>query len=275
VHVAANKYGVKLSTGVILLLGASIGDVIGSIHTWNNIKTKKFELFDVRCRFSGATVLTCAVAKALRNYLANDRQIDLQEELKEELLNYGWLYPDINYGRNFMAWLFADEQAPYGSAGAGSAMRVSAAGWLAASLTEAEEFAKMTAEVTHSHEEGIKGAQAVAAAIFMAREKKPKEEIKRYLEEKYYKLNFALKDIRMRYSFNPTCAGTVPPALVAFLEAEDFEDAVRNAVSIGGDSATLAAIAGSIAEAYYGIPENIINGAMPFLDDEIKKALIF
>ena len=257
------------------MLGATIGDIVGSIHAWNNIKTKKFELFDVRCRFSGATVLTCAVAKALRKYVETGKKCDLQEELKEELLNYGWLYPDINYGRSFMAWLFADEQQPYGSAGAGSAMRVSPAGWLASSLAEAEEFAKMTAEVTHSHAEGIKGAQAVAAAIYLARQKTPKEEIKKYIEEKYYKLDFALKDIRMRYAFNPTCAGTVPPALVAFLEAEDFEDALRNAVSIGGDSATLAAVAGSVAEAYYGIPENIIKQAMPFLDEEIKKALDF
>lgn len=257
------------------MLGATIGDIVGSIHAWNNIKTKKFELFDVRCRFSGATVLTCAVAKALRKYVETGKKCDLQEELKEELLNYGWLYPDVNYGRSFMAWLFADEQQPYGSAGAGSAMRVSPAGWLAASLTEAEEFAKMTAEVTHSHAEGIKGAQAVAAAIYLARQQTPKEEIKKYIEEKYYKLDFALKDIRMRYTFNPTCAGTVPPALVAFLEAEDFEDAVRNAVSIGGDSATLAAVAGSVAEAFYGIPENIIKQAMPFLDEEIKKTLGF
>ena len=257
------------------MLGATIGDIVGSIHAWNNIKTKKFELFDVRCRFSGATVLTCAVAKALRKYVETGKKCDLQEELKEELLNYGWLYPDINYGRSFMAWLFADEQQPYGSAGAGSAMRVSPAGWLASSLAEAEEFAKMTAEVTHSHAEGIKGAQAVAAAIYLARQKTPKEEIKKYIEEKYYKLDFALKDIRMRYAFNPTCAGTVPPALVAFLEAEGFEDALRNAVSIGGDSATLAAVAGSVAEAYYGIPENIIKQAMPFLDEEIKKALDF
>ena len=255
------------------MLGATIGDIVGSIHAWNNIKTKKFELFDVRCRFSGATVLTCAVTKALRKYVESNKQIDLQEELKEELLNYGWLYPDVNYGRSFMAWLFADEQQPYGSAGAGSAMRVSAAGWLASSLAEAEEFAKMTAEITHSHAEGIKGAQAVAAAIFLARQKTPKEEIKKYIEEKYYKLDFALKDIRMRYAFNPTCAGTVPPALVAFLEAEDFEDALRNAVSIGGDSATLAAVAGSVAEACYGIPENIIKQALPFLDDEIKNTL--
>lgn len=255
------------------MLGATIGDIVGSIHAWNNIKTKKFELFDVRCRFSGATVLTCAVAKALRKYVETGKKCDLQEELKEELLNYGWLYPDINYGRSFMAWLFADEQQPYGSAGAGSAMRVSPAGWLASSLAEAEEFAKMTAEVTHSHAEGIKGAQAVAAAIYLARQQTPKEEIKKYIEEKYYKLDFALKDIRMRYAFNPTCAGTVPPALVAFLEAEDFEDALRNAVSIGGDSATLAAVAGSVAEAYYGIPENIIKQALPFLDDEIKNTL--
>ena len=113
-------------------------------------------------------MLTCAVTKALRKYVESNKQIDLQEELKEELLNYGWLYPDVNYGRSFMAWLFADEQQPYGSAGAGSAMRVSAAGWLASSLAEAEEFAKMTAEITHSHAEGIKGAQAVAAAIFLA-----------------------------------------------------------------------------------------------------------
>ena len=255
------------------MFGACIGDIVGSLYAWNNIRTKKFELFDVRCHFTSATVMTCAVAKALRQHVQSGKKSDLQAELAEEMLNFGWLYPDVNYGRNFVAWLFADEQKPYGSAGCGAAMRVSAAGWLASSLEEAEEFAKLTAAVTHDHAEGIKGAQAVAAAIFMAREKRPKEEIKKYLEDKYYKLNFTLKDIRMRYSFNPTSAGTVPPALAAFLEAEDFEDAIRNAVSIGGDSCTLAAITGSIAEAYYVIPEDIKSRALLYLDDEIKKAL--
>lgn len=255
------------------MLGAAIGDIVGSMHVWNNIRTKKFELFDIRSQFSGATVLTCAVAKALRAYVDSGKKLDLASELTEELLNFGWKYPDINYGRNFLAWLFADEQTPYGSAGAGSAMRVSAAGWLAGTLAEAEELAKKTAEVTHSHEEGIKGAQAVAAAIFLARQHTPKEEMKQYIEERYYKLDFELKDIRLRYNYTPTSPGTVPPALEAFFESEDFEDALRNAVSIGGDSATLAAIAGSVAEAYYGIPEEIRKKAVPFFDAEILQAL--
>ena len=263
----------KFIKEVKILLGAGIGDVVGSIYAWNNIKTKNFELFNVRCKFSGATVLTCAVAKALRSYLDSGKTIDAGEEVKEELLNYGWLYPDLHYGRNFMAWLFADEQKPYGSAGAGSAMRAAPAGFLATSLTEAEELAKISAEVTHNHPEGIKGAQAVAAAVYMAKEKNSKDNIRNYIEGLYYKLNFNIKDVRRTYVLNTTCPGVVPLAIVAFLEAEDFEDALRNVVSVGGDSATLASITGAIAEAYYGIPEDIKKAAWPYLDDEIKTTL--
>ncbi|HIU64215.1 MAG TPA: ADP-ribosylglycohydrolase family protein [Candidatus Avacidaminococcus intestinavium] len=255
------------------MLGASIGDIIGSIYAWHNIKTKNFELFDVRCKFSGATVLTCAVTKALRSYLASNKTLALGEEVKEELLNYGWLYPDLHYGRNFMAWLFADEQKPYGSAGAGAAMRVTAVGYWAATLEEAENWAQISAEVTHNHAEGIKGAQAVAGAIYLARQGTDKDDIKKYIEEKYYPLQFSLKDVRRSYVLNTTAPGIVPPAIVAFLEAENFEDAIRNAVSIGGDSATLASIAGAIAGAYYEMPEEIKKAAEPYLDNEVKRIL--
>ena len=236
------------------MLGAVIGDVVGSIYEHNNIKTKDFELFKPTCSFTDDTVMTIAVAKALlvtKEKTAGMDELFLKKELIKQMQKYGRQYPYAGYGEMFRSWLTLENPQPYNSFGNGSAMRVSPCGYIAVTLEEALELAKISAEVTHNHPEGIKGAQATAAAIFLARCGKTKEEIKQYIEEYFYILDRTLDEIRPEYRFNGSCQGTVPQAIQAFLESTDFEDAIRNAVSLGGDSDTLAAITGGIAWAYY------------------------
>jgi type I restriction enzyme M protein len=251
------------------MLGAIIGDIIGSVYEWNNIKTKEFELFKSQCFFTDDSVMTCANAVAAMKYKALQERTPLSELLVPEMKRLGRKYPDAGYGGRFFQWLFSDETKAYGSFGNGAAMRVSPVAWIAASLEETETLAKQSAEVTHNHPEGIRGAQAVASAIYLARSGQTKQEIKAFIEGKYYRLNFKLDDIRDNYRFDVTCQGSVPQAIEAFLEAAGFEDAIRNAISIGGDSDTLGAITGSIAEGFYGIPPVIKEKAMTFLDDEL------
>lgn len=250
------------------MLGAIIGDVVGSVYEWNNIKTKDFELFKPNCFFTDDTVMTVAVANALletrekqsksrikkreRGALTYEyKKISFKEELIQQMQDFGRRYPNRGYGGMFAGWIVSDNPQPYNSFGNGSAMRVSPCGYIAVELDEALALAKASAEVTHNHPEGIKGAQAVAAAIFLARCYKTKDEIKQYIEENFYTLDRMLDEIRPNYTFNETCQETVPQAIQAFLESTDFEDAIRNAISLGGDSDTLAAITGSIAWAYY------------------------
>lgn len=189
------------------------------------------------------------------------------------IFNYQLLgnkYPS-SYGTGFGQWLRSDNPKPYNSWGNGSAMRVSPVAWFYNDLEAVERAAESSAIVTHNHPEGIKGAQATAAAIFMARTGNTKEEIKAYLEHKYeYLLDFSLDDIRSSYRFDESCQGTVPPAIVAFLESTDFEDAIRNAISLGGDSDTLAAITGSIAEAFYNVPITVQNKALDYLSSDLR-----
>ena len=261
------------------MLGAITGDIIGSIYEFNNIKTKKFDLFTDKNRFTDDTVMTFAVAEALMNGGGHENFIRFMKR-------YGLLYPRAGYGGTFVRWLASDTTEPYNSWGNGSAMRVSACGWVAnldipieEGIKQTEELAKASAEVTHNHPEGIKGAQATAVSIFFMRHGKSKNAIeeykkllKDYIQNKYlYDLNFTLNEIRSSYAFNESCQETVPQAIVSFLESENFEDAIRNAISIGGDSDTLAAITGSIAEASYGIPEDIKEKAISYLDTEIKE----
>lgn len=248
------------------MIGAIIGDIVGSIYEFDNIKTKKFELFDHNCMFTDDTAMTLAIGKALIEY---DGGEDFKCALIRNMHKIGRLYPDLGYGGHFLRWLEDEDTEPYYSCGNGSAMRVSAIGWYANSLTEVEELAKITAEITHNHPEGIKGAQAVASAIFLARSGKSKDEIKQLIEDKYYLLNFTLDVIRPNYTYEIICQKSVPQAIQAFLESTDFEDAIRNAISIGGDSDTIAAITGSIAEAYYGVPQDIKETALSFLDEEL------
>ena len=230
------------------MLGAIIGDIVGSVYEWNNIKTKDFPLFSEKCFFTDDTVMTIAVADALLNGGTAD---DFINSMKK----YGRLYPNAGYGSRFGNWVHSNAREPYNSWGNGSAMRVSPCGWFAESLEETEALAEKSAAVTHNHPEGIKGAQATAAAIYLARTDMKKDKIKEYIESKYnYNLSRTLDEIRPVYQFNETCQETVPEAIIAFLESNGFEDAIRNAISLGGDSDTLAAITGSIAEAAYGIP---------------------
>ena len=239
------------------MYGALAGDIAGSCYEFNNIKTKDFVLFENRfCKFTDDSVMTIAVAKALNESKKNNYE-DISEQLVKWMHEIGKRYPFCGYGNRFYNWIFGDKQKPYYSYGNGSAMRVSECGWIAKSLDEALYLAEKSAEVTHNHPEGIKGAQAVAGCIYLLKNGASKKDIYKFVEDNYYKLNFTLKDIRPAYRFDVSCQGSVPEAIVAFLESESFEDTLKNAISIGGDSDTIAAIAGSIAEAFYGVPEEI------------------
>ena len=243
------------------MLGAIVGDIIGSVYEWNNIKTKDFPLFSPKCTFTDDTVMTLAIAEGLMNGGSAAAFIQAMKK-------YGRKYPNAGYGGRFGSWLFSEDIQPYNSWGNGSAMRVSPVAWVFDSLSEVEQYAEISAAVTHNHSEGIKGAQATAAAIFLARKGKTKAEIKAYVESKYgYDLSRTLDEIRVNYHFNESCQETVPEAITAFLESVDFEDAIRNAISLGGDSDTLAAITGSIAEAAYTVPEEIKEKALSILDE--------
>ncbi len=253
------------------MFGAIIGDIVGSVYEFNNIKTKDFPLWKKNSHFTDDTVMTCAVCAALREY-KRDKSKDVHTLLINYMREIGREYPDCGYGARFEKWLMSEEIKPYNSYGNGSAMRVSPAAWLADSLSEAKELAVYSAEVTHNHAEGIKGAVAVSEAIYMARQNCTKEQIRKHLSH-YYDLEFTLDQIRPTYQFDETCQGSVPQAINAFLEGADFEDVIRNAISIGGDSDTIAAIAGSIAEGFYGVPARLKARALNILDPLLKKAL--
>lgn len=268
------------------MLGAIIGDIAGSRFEFNNYKSKNFALFGGdglaggKVYFTDDTVMTVAVAAALLKTREQTREqtraAESEENFKRTVTGsmhyYGARYPHAGYGGRFGYWLESRSRQPYNSFGNGAAMRVSPAAWAADSLKESERLAALTAGVTHDHPEGIKGAQATAAAIWLAGNGSDKQQIRAYIEERYYphSLGRTLAEIRPGYTFDETCQGTVPEAIIAFLESENFADAIRCAVSLGGDSDTLAAITGSIAEAFYGIPPEIKAEAMSFLDDELR-----
>jgi len=245
------------------MLGAIVGDVVGSVYEWNNIKTKEFPFFREDCFFTDDTVMTCAVAEAIMNGGQKDNFIDAMKK-------YGRMYPNADYGARFNRWLMTDNREPYNSFGNGSAMRVSPCGWLG-SMDQVLSFARESAECTHNHPEGVKGAQCVAHAIALALSGSGKDAIKQITTETYgYDLSINCAALRESYYFNETCQGTVPQAITCFLESHDFESAIRLSISIGGDSDTLAAITGSIAEAYYGIPKEIEQKALSYLTEEFK-----
>lgn len=248
------------------MIGAIAGDIIGSVYEGFPIKTTEFELFTSNSRFTDDTVLTVAVADCILNGK------DYTKTLKE----YGRLYPNAGYGGMFRHWLRSDGLGPYNSFGNGSAMRVSPVGFAFNTLEKVLSEAKRSAEVTHNHPEGIKGAQAVATAIFLSRNHESKEEIKKYIENRFgYNLSQTLEEIRPNYSFDETCQGSVPQAIIAFLESVSYEDAIRKAISLGGDSDTLACITGGIAEAFYGgIPEHIEKKTMEILDDRLREVIL-
>ncbi|MDX2178593.1 MAG: ADP-ribosylglycohydrolase family protein [Bryobacteraceae bacterium] len=241
------------------MLGAIAGDVIGSVYEGNPIKTKDFPLFGPRSTFTDDSVLSAAVASWILD----------GGDLVSIVRRYAQVYPNRGYGASFQEWLETRSHQPYGSFGNGSAMRVSPVGWAFGTIEETLDRAAGSAAITHNHPEGIRGAQATAAAVFFARQTRDKELIKAEVERRFgYDLSHPLDEIRPGYSFDVTCQGTVPQALRAFLESKDYEDAVRNAISLGGDADTLAAIAGSVAEAYYGsVPPAIETQVIQRLDE--------
>lgn len=246
------------------MLGAIIGDIVGSRHEFHNHRSKDFVFFHPECRFTDDTVMTCAVAKALL-----DSQTDpetLRSLASPVLHEVASRYPNAGYGGRFLRWVLSDAPAPYHSFGNGAAMRVSPVARAKETEEEVRLLSRLVTEVTHDHPEGLKGAEAVALCIFLARKGKSHSEIREFVTRNYYPLDFSLAKIRATYSFDETCQGSVPQAITAYLEATGFEDAVRNAVSLGGDSDTIAAIAGSIAEAEYGIPDGLRQKALSHLD---------
>ena len=249
------------------MLGAIIGDIVGSRYEWKNNKSKVFDLFTYRCKVTDDSIMSLAVAKAIVACNKNYDQLSIMAV--KYMQEVGRHYPDCGYGGHFHKWIFARNPQPYNSWGNGAAMRVSACGFAAQSLEEVVMLSRAVTEVTHNHPEGIKGAEATAVAIYLARTGSSIIEIRDYIDKHYYPMNFTLDAIRESYHFDVSCQGSVPQAIMAFLESPGFEDAIRNAISIGGDSDTIAAICGGIAEAYYGIPVDIRKHALTFLDQRM------
>lgn len=249
----------------ITLLGAICGDIIGSTLEFYPTKRMDFELIPEGSRFTDDTVMTCAVAEWTMHQ---------NQDLARTLQTWGLRYSDIGYGPMFLNWLISRDLTPTNSAGNGTAMRVSSIGWIAATLEQCNELAKQTAIVSHSHKEAIKGAQAIASSIFLARNGATKEEIAMHIYKNYKGYDILREShlIRAYYQFNPTCQGSVPESIIAFLESEDYESAIRIAISLGGDADTMAAIAGSIASAFYKeIPDTITDKCLSLLTPDVRK----
>lgn len=246
------------------MMGAIIGDIVGSVYEWNNIKTKDFPLFREDCFFTDDTVMTLATADAIM-------QGGTKDDFVRAYQSWGQKYPNAGYGGMFSGWIYDQNPQPYNSWGNGSAMRVSPCGWVAQTLEEAERLAMLSASVTHNHPEGVQGAVEVARAIWLLRQSSDIVTTKKQIiAQSDYGLSRTLEEIRPTYQFNESCSDTVPQAIIAFLESTDFEDAIRNAISLGGDSDTLAAITGSIAEAAYGVPTWMEKQAIDYLDNKLK-----
>lgn len=261
------------------MIGAIIGDIAGSRFEFDNYRAKDFELFAADCRVTDDGIMTLAVARAIMEAerladaagLRGDDRLALAADMTVRWMReIGRKYQDCGYGGMFARWMFSDDPRPYGSFGNGAAMRVGPMGFAARTEEEVRKLSRAVTGVTHNHPEGLKGAEAVATAVFLARRGAGKDEIRELIERDYYPQDFTLDEIRHAYRFDGTCQGTVPQAIRAFLEAVSFEDAIRNAVSIGGDSDTVAAIAGSIAEAFYGVPDELREKALTYLDDELR-----
>ena len=258
------------------MYGAILGDMIGAPYEFDRgEKTKEFPLFSKGSRFTDDSVMSIAIADAL---LSIDRDADddtVHHAVISSMKKWGRKYPRAGYGGRFRDWLFSHEQPkPYGSWGNGSAMRVSSVGWLYGSLEETRRVARLTAEVTHNHPEGIKGAEATASAIFLARNGASKDEIREYIIREFgYDLSRTCDEIRPAYHHVESCQETVPEAITAFLEGNDFEDVIRTAVSLGGDCDTLTCIAGSIAEAFYGVPKDMLDECRKRLPEDMLEVL--
>ena len=249
------------------MLGAIIGDIVGSVYEFHNTKSMNFELFTPWSRFTDDSVMTLAVAK----WLVEDETHTIHYLIycMQELGNR---YPNAGYGGNFWAWLREENPQPYNSWGNGAGMRVSPVGLYAKTLDEALALAALTASVSHNHPEGVKGAQAIAACVFLCKEGKSKAEIKEYIEKTFdYNLNRSIAEIRPRYEFDVSCQGSVPEAIIAFLDGNSFEEVIRLAISLGGDSDTIGAMAGAIAACMYPIPDEIVNRCNTILTEDLKE----
>ncbi len=248
-----------------LILGAIAGDIIGSVFEFNNIKTTEFDLFTEETTFTDDTVLTIATMDCINN----------NGDYMQYYQQYGRLYPNRGYGGYFYMWINSNDPKPYDSWGNGSAMRVSPVGWAFNTLEEVLHEAERSAAVTHNHPEGIRGAQVTAAAVFLARTGHSKKDIKHFIRKEFgYNLSRSINQVRSVYEFNESCQETVPEALIAFLESTGYENAVRLAVSIGGDSDTIASITGAVAEGFYQeIPEPVIDSSLRLLPDQMIRVI--
>ncbi len=253
------------------MLGAIIGDTAGSRFEWRNHKSKDFELLTQGCSLTDDSIMTLAVAKSILK--SREDGSDLSVLAIRYMQQLGRIYPRAGYGGNFFRWLWEPHPMPYNSFGNGAAMRVSPCGFAAESIEDAKEMARAVTNVSHNHPESIKAAEAVSSAIFLARSGRSMSELRDYIEQNYYRIDFTLDGIRPSYAFDVSCQGSVPQAFEAFFESTGFEDAIRNAVSIGGDSDTIAAITGGIAEAYYGIPEELRERELTFMDPRQREIL--
>lgn len=257
------------------MYGAILGDIIGSPYEFDRgSKSKDFPLFSPKSAFTDDTVMTLAVAEAFLELPPDAEDGDIRRALIQSMRRWGQRFPHAGYGGMFRSWLRSSNPGPFGSYGNGSAMRVSAVGWLFADLPTVRRMARLSAEVTHNHPEGIKGAEAVASAIFLARTGSSKAEIKAYIERQFhYCLSRTCDEIRPGYHHVESCQETVPEAITAFLEGDSFEDVIRTAVSLGGDCDTLTCIAGSIAEGFYGVPEELRQQCRSRLPGELLEIL--
>ena len=257
------------------MYGAIIGDIVGSRFEFDRgNKSREFELFGKGCEYTDDTVMTVAVAEALMDAGKDADEKKIKKYLIRSLKKWGQKYPDAGYGARFIDWVLSDDSKPYGSYGNGSGMRVSPAGWLYDSMERTREVARWTSEITHNHPEGIKGAESTAAAIFLARNGASLKEISNYIEKEFgYDLSRTLDEIRPTYHHVEDCMKTMPEAFECFLESESYESCLRNVMYIGGDTDTLCAIAGAIAEAYWGIPEEMIKKAEKYISEDIKAVI--
>lgn len=257
-----------------MLYGAIIGDIVGSRfeHGFNS-KKKNFELFHYCDKFTDDTVMTLAIYEATKDIVDSKCSDSVAKQLYiSRMQEWGGLYPNVGYGSSFNNWLHSTNPKPYDSWGNGSAMRVSAIGYMFDTLAETEKYAELSAKVTHNHIEGIKGARAIAGAIYISRTTHSKKKVRQYITNLGYKLKHSLF-VRLKHKFDVSCQGTVPVAVEAFLESNSFEDAIRIAISMGGDSDTIGAITGSIAEAFYGAPKKLMNDCHGYLDSRISNTI--
>ncbi|MCQ2739812.1 MAG: ADP-ribosylglycohydrolase family protein [bacterium] len=261
------------------MIGAIIGDICGSFYEFSNESNyDNIELFHYGSRFTDDTVCTCAIAKWLLDTHKDGEELTDEEvynNLANNLKYFCQKHPNAGYGGMFHGWIFSNDSKPYGSYGNGSGMRVSPCGYFAKTIDEARELARISAMPTHNHEEGIKGAEAIASAIWMARSGGNKEQIKHYISIEFnYDLNRNVESIKGTHRFNATCQVTVPEAIIAFLDGNNFEECIKKAIEIGGDSDTIACMTGAIAGAYYGVPDYYANSAMELLSKDLKDVIV-